>query len=108
MPENFSFLGVGSLKKQKNFRNLLNAFNLLDEEILKYSQLIILEKDQKEMISGHAVHEHNLEDRVSLLGFKSDPYPWFNGTSVFVLSSSWEDLEMLCRGNGMSFTNCIN
>ena len=86
----FRFLGVGSLKKQKNFRNLLNAFNLLDEEILRYSQLIILgEGPERDDLESY-IYEHNLEDRVSLLGYKSDPYPWFNSASVFVLSSSWE------------------
>ena len=86
----FKFLGVGSLKEQKNFSLLIEAFSKLEPEILADSQLIILGDGPLMQDLLSQVNNSQLSDQISLPGRVLNPYPWFQSANVFVLSSSWE------------------
>lgn len=86
----FKFLGVGSLKQQKNFSLLITAFSKLEQEILENSQLIILGDGPLRESLLSQVNNLQLSDQISFPGRVLNPYPWFQSADVFVLSSSWE------------------
>ena len=83
-------LSVGSFKEQKNFKLLIESFNLLLSEIK--STLIILGDGELRSDLEQQIFDLGLEARVSLPGFTEDPSPWFLSADVFVLSSNWEGL----------------
>ncbi|MDA7562981.1 glycosyltransferase [Gammaproteobacteria bacterium] len=83
-------LGVGSLIKQKNFSNLIQAFFLMPKSIREDSQLIVLGEGIERKALEKLIKDLSLESQISLPGFVIDPKPWFLSADLFVLSSSWE------------------
>ena len=102
-------LAMGRLTKQKNFSQLINAFNI----VRKKSSCHL-------MILGEGECRHNLEKLVKNLGLSEDillpgfvrnPYPYLTQASVFVLSSLWESfsvvlVEALALGVPVISTKC--
>ena len=107
----YKLLAVGTLKQQKGFDILINAFNLFPEEIKKDCQLIILgEGPERKNLEGQ-IDKLNLKNFISLPGFQIDPYPWFFSADLFVLSSRWEGfgnviVEALEAGVTVVSTDC--
>lgn len=83
-------LSVGSLKEQKNFHNLINAFDLLPNEIKTDAVLIILGEGELRNELESLIKLKNLDKNIFLLGYQVNPSPWFDSATLFVLPSSWE------------------
>jgi len=83
-------LAVGSLKRQKNFLNLVEAFSRLPDDKKSNSQVTILGEGNERQKIQEMISNLNLQDQIILRGFKLDPRPWFDSANLFVLSSSWE------------------
>lgn len=83
-------LAVGSLKKQKNFPNLIKAFSKLPNAKKSISQLTILGDGIEKTEIQKLILDLNLQDQIILRGFQLDPRPWFDSADLFILSSSWE------------------
>lgn len=83
-------LSAGSLKEQKNFKMLIETFNLLllDDN----ATLIILGDGELRIELEQQINDLGLQNRIFLPGFVDDPSPWFLSADVFVLSSNWEGL----------------
>jgi glycosyltransferase involved in cell wall biosynthesis len=81
-------LSVGNLKPQKDHESLLRAFAQLPSSIRP--KLIILGDGPLRERLGALIVELGLAGRVEILGFVSDPFPWFRSADLFVLSSRWE------------------
>ncbi|MGL5981964.1 MAG: glycosyltransferase, partial [Cetobacterium sp.] len=103
-------LSIGRLEEtQKDFTTLIKAYKKISEKI-----------DEKLYIIGDGRHRNDLEKlirsldlekRVILLGFKSNPYPWIRGASFFVHSSKFEGLptvliEASILGKAIISTDC--
>lgn len=102
-------LSVGSLKEQKNFDVLINAFSE-----------VILEMDARLVIAGDGclrdslqdlIYDLNLGSHVSLVGHVDDIYNLYKSSDLFVLSSAWEGfgnvlVEALSYGLPVVSTNC--
>lgn len=86
----YKILSVGSLKEQKNFHNLILAYNELPNKIKDQSMLMILGEGDLRKELEQLIINHNLENNIFLAGFKVDPSPWYDTADLFVLSSSWE------------------
>jgi glycosyltransferase involved in cell wall biosynthesis len=102
-------IGMGRLTEQKNFPLLINAFLKLLSKI--EARLIILGEGEERDALEYLVRELNLEDKVALPGFVSNPFRYLKQASVFVLSSNWEGLptvliEALACGVQVVSTNC--
>ena len=106
---NYNILSVGNLKKQKDHKNLIEAFALLPEK-MKIKLIILgegpLRKDLLDLIS-----KLNLNEKIKLQGFVLDPLPWFETADLFVLSSLWEGfgnviVEALESGLPIVSTDC--
>ncbi len=83
------YISSGRLTFQKGFDQLLKWFSTLDDET---STLVILGdgKDKAKLIQQ--LNDLYLQNRVKLIGFCSNPWQWYAGADVFLLSSRWEGL----------------
>ena len=102
-------LTVGNLKEQKNHELLLQAFSMLLKH--RNANLLILGEGHLRSKLERQVAELGIENRVSMPGFRADPYPYYNEASLFVLSSDWEGLptvliEALASGTPIVSTDC--
>lgn len=102
-------LGVGKLEAQKNFPNLIHAFDRVRK--VKPAKLAILgwgpDREQLEAL----IKDLGLEADAALLGYVNNPYPYMARAKVFVLSSAWEGLptvliEAMATGTPVVSTNC--
>lgn len=102
-------IGVGALRRQKGFDNLIAAFATVRRE--RPCRLIILgEGNARETLEAQ-VRELGLLEDVRLPGFVPNPYPYIKHANVFVLSSWWEGspnvlTEALALGVSVISTDC--
>lgn len=87
-------LGVGRLEPQKGFDLLIDAFAALAASggPLARAQLWIAGEGAERGALAARATQRGLADRVHLVGFLPDPYPWMRHADLFVLSSRWEGL----------------
>jgi glycosyltransferase involved in cell wall biosynthesis len=93
-------VAAGRLVEEKGFDTLIEAVALLDDASVC---LTILGEGKCHQDLENLIEKHGLEDRVQLMGFQSNPYPFFANASAFVLSSRYESfpnvvLEALACG----------
>lgn len=87
--EDFSFVAVGRLCHQKRYDRMLKAAKILCDRGCNFSLNILgvgeLENDIKDLAC-----KLDLENRIHLLGFRRNPYPYIKNADVFLLSSDAE------------------
>jgi glycosyltransferase involved in cell wall biosynthesis len=102
-------LGVGGLRRQKDFKTLLQAFAAVRRQLA--CRLIILgegrQRDRLEAL-GRAL---GIRNDLSLPGFQPNPYAYMAAADLFVLSSRWEGfgaviVEALALGLPVVSTDC--
>ncbi|MFH5834127.1 glycosyltransferase [Halalkalibaculum sp. DA384] len=102
-------IGIGSLKKQKDFPSLIQSFGKVQKEI--GAELLILGEGDERPRLERMIQERNLEDSVHLPGFVEEPLQYLKSADLFVLSSAWEGfgnviVEALACGVPVVSTNC--
>ena len=85
------FITVGRIEKQKNIIGLIKAFSLVKNKIKE--DLIILGNGSQETEIIELIKKLNCENRVRLLGFKSNPYKFIHSANFFVLNSIYEGMS---------------
>ena len=83
-------IGAGRLSKQKNFELLIKAMAEVVKDV-PCDLVIIGEGAERERLKA-LVSKLNLVDHVHLIGHRSNPYKYFNGSDLFVLSSKYEGM----------------
>ena len=101
---------VGRLTNQKDFVNLINAFELIVHSSNSVRLVIIGDGEQKNILKS-LVRNLNLESKVEFLGFQSNPYKFMKASNLFVMSSKWEGpghvlIEALGLGCPVITTDC--
>ena len=102
-------LSIGRLAKIKDHSTLVKAFHRLLKTMP--ARLIILGEGSRRKPLARLVHALNIEDKVSLPGWKENPFAFLAQASLFVLSSRWEGLsnvlvEALACGCPCVSTDC--
>jgi len=102
-------LSVGRLTHQKDFVTLIRAFNIVQQKA-KVKLVILGEGEQRKLLEKLII-SLNLQNKVSLVGYVENPYPYFKNSDIFVLSSLYEGLptvliEALAFGLPIVSTNC--
>lgn len=87
-----TFLAVGRLTQQKNFKHLINACGKLQNDGVKFHLDILGEGPEKEALDRQ-IKELNLIDSVKLRGYKENPYPWMKNADAIVCSSKYEGIS---------------
>jgi glycosyltransferase involved in cell wall biosynthesis len=102
-------LSVGSLKAEKDYELLLNAFSRLARRI--EARLIILgEGEQRGELEAQA-RRLGIFDRVVMPGFRPDPWPFYASAHLLTLSSTTEGfgnvlVEAMAVGTPVVSTDC--
>lgn len=84
-------VSVGRLATQKKFELSIESARLLDQKGLDFKWYIIGEGKERLMLEG-LISQYNLADKVFLLGFKNNPYPYINACDIYVQTSRFEGL----------------
>lgn len=103
-------VSIGRFENQKGYDRLLPIIKHLVDEGYDLSLTILGDGSQRKGLETY-VKEKGLSDRVSLLGFQSNPYPWLAGADLFVCSSRSEGYstvvtEALILGLPVITTDC--
>lgn len=103
-------IGIGSLDSRKAHDRMLRITKCLKEENINY-ELWILGKGEKGNELKEFIHENNLDDRVKLLGYQDNPYPYLQAADIYVCSSYAEGYntaitEALILGKAVVSTEC--
>jgi len=102
-------LGIGGLRKAKDFPTLLRAFARVNRQ--RPARLMILGKGHLYQSLIDLAQELGVSDRVALPGFADNPYAYLSRANLFVLSSRWEGspnvlTEALALGTPVVATDC--
>lgn len=101
-----NLITVGRLQPQKNYHLLLDTIARVPDVRLFILGQGILEKELKEKVENL-----NLQDRVTFLGYDSNPFKYLKKADLFILGSNHEGfpnvlLESMCCGLPILTTNC--
>jgi glycosyltransferase involved in cell wall biosynthesis len=105
----YRILSVGTLKIEKNYKSLIQAFSKIAKNY--NAKLVILGNGSQRYELERLILKLGLQDKVLLPGFVLDTGPWYNGADLFVLSSLWEGfgnvvVEALEYGVPVVSTDC--
>ena len=83
---------IGRLIYQKGQWHLIRAFKEVCKQIPE-AKLIILGRGELKKFLQEVIKVNNLETKVYLYGYKSNPYKYLNHSNVFVLPSLYEGMS---------------
>lgn len=92
----FTFVNVAKMRDQKRQDRLINAAAYLKEKGYQFELQLIGDGPNLEKITN-LVKELKLEDVVSILGLKTNPYPYIKNADYFVLSSFMEGYGIVIK-----------
>ncbi len=103
-------VAVGRLAEEKGFDRLINACSMLKQDGYRF-QLQILGEGPDRRSLEKMIRLNNLEDRVQLMGFQTNPYPYMQAADLIVCSSRYEGFstvvtEALILGKPVVTTPC--
>lgn len=116
LKSDYNVVSIGTLGPAKGFDILIRALPSVVKQIPNLKLHILGEeganKGYKQLLTD-LITSLNLENRVILHGFKSNPYPFLKDANLFVLSSIKEGfpnvvLEALSLGTLILATNCVS
>tara|TARA_B100000787_G_scaffold157356_1_gene134071 strand:+ start:196 stop:1278 length:1083 start_codon:yes stop_codon:yes gene_type:complete len=85
-----NIVSVGRLTDQKDHLTLLKAINLIKKNLKV--QFFIIGNGPTEIMIKNFIKKNKLQDKVKLLGYLSNPYPYINKSDIVVLTSRFEGL----------------
>lgn len=89
-----NIITVGRLENQKGFDRLINAIGRINSDKLNI-HLNILGEGSKYNELKDVIHLNKLENTVSLLGFKKNPFPWVLSSDIFICTSRAEGYSLV-------------
>ena len=108
---NLQFVTLGRLVPQKGYDRLVKCIKKIrDEGYDNFNIWILGEGEQREFLEEY-IEDNALEKYVTLLGFKSNPYPYIAASDAFICSSRSEGFstvatESLILGKPIFTVDC--
>ena len=98
-------------ESQKDLTTLIKAYALLASRMPTVPHLVVLGEGRDRDLLQELIRQQGLEQRVHLLGFTQNPYPWMKQARMMVHSSKFEGLptvliEGLMLGKFVVSTAC--
>lgn len=87
-------LAVGRFNVQKDYPNLLTAFNQLPRD-LNHAQLAIIGTGEEQAKIEALAAQLGLTGRIHFLGLQRNVHEWMSAADLFVLSSAWEGFGLV-------------
>ena len=108
-PSEFTICNVGRLANQKRQDRIIKVAEIFKTNNQQVNFIIVGEGPLHEKLDK-MIHEHGLENYVSILGFQKNPYPYIAKSDVFLLTSDSEGYplvicEALCLGKPIVATD---
>ena len=88
--KNLNILAVGRLTEQKDHLTILKSIKLLKSNF-KLKLIIIGEGCEKNLLLNF-INIHNLQNKIRLIGYKNNPYPYIKKSDIIILTSKYEGL----------------
>jgi len=88
--KNLNILAVGRLTEQKDHLTILKSIKFLESNI-KLKLIIIGEGYEKNLLLNF-IKMNNLQNKIRLVGYKSNPYPYIQKSDIIILTSKYEGL----------------
>ena len=85
-----TFCAVGRLTRQKNFKEIIEAVNLIPIKFHSKFKVIIIGKGEEYDKLNKLIKLYNLKN-VFLVGFKKNPFSYIKNSNYFISSSLWEE-----------------
>ncbi|MHC5353691.1 glycosyltransferase [Myroides sp. LJL115] len=114
----YNLLSIGSLSSVKGFDLLIEAVKNLEKKGINNYRLYIIGSNRETnedyyTLLVNLINSYKIMDRVFLLGYKKNPYPYLAKCDAFVLSSRKEGfpnvvLEALVLKKPCLVTNCVD
>lgn len=103
---------IARFTKQKGLEDIIRAFSIVAKEI-KDAHLLIIGQGKLRKILEKLIGQLDLNKKVSLVGFKDNPYKYLAKADLFVLASLWEGfglviVEAMACGLPIVSTDCIS
>lgn len=89
--DKLSLVSIGRLAKQKAFDLTIKAAKVLSDQEVDFKWYIIGEGTERKYLED-LISEYALEDKVLLLGFRDNPYPYIKACDIYVQTSAFEGL----------------
>ena len=86
-------ISIGRLTRQKGYDRLIAALASARNREIPYHLWILGEGGDRGKLE-RMILDNNMEDKVSLLGFQQNPYPWIAAADMFVCSSRAEGYSL--------------
>ena len=90
--DTLNIISLGRLAKQKGYDRLLRVCKKLLREGLKFNLYILGTGPERDKLERY-IEKNFLAERIKLLGFKENPYPYLKRADLFVCSSFTEGLS---------------
>ena len=108
--KNFTFIALGSLLPVKGYERLIRSSRIVADKGFDFNLIILGTGSQKKQLQK-LIFDLGLDNKIKLLGFISNPYPYMMKSDVFVMSSISEALptalcEAMILGKPTLVTNC--
>ncbi len=105
-----TIVSVGRLSVEKRFDRLIEVHKILLDDGFLNNLLIIGEGSERERLE-QLIKDSGVQETVTLLGFKSNPYPYIKKADILACSSDYEGFssfvaEGLILGKAIATTNC--
>ena len=84
------FCSIGRLTRQKNYLELLKAFNNFSKIYHDKVNLLIIGEGEERPILEEFIKKNNIRN-CYLLGFKKNPYKYLSRSDLYISSSLWEE-----------------
>jgi len=84
------FCSIGRLTRQKNYLELLKAFNNFSKIYQDKVNLLIIGEGEERSILEEFIKKNNIKN-CYLLGFKKNPYKYLSRSDLYISSSLWEE-----------------
>lgn len=104
-------VGIGRLRRQKNFALLIEAVSEINRGGPRRVRLAIFGEGPERQLLLRQIRKCGQEDHVSLMGWVPNPYRYLARADLFVLCSDWEGLpntliEAMACGVPVVSTDC--
>lgn len=105
-------LATGRLTRQKNFEYLIEEFKKFSEINDNFVLVILGDGEEKKKLEN-LINKYNLNKKVFLLGHVNNVYEYMKNSTIFVLSSLWEEVGFVIVEAALSnvfiiSSNCPN
>lgn len=87
--DNCNIVSVGRLTEAKGFDMAIDALKILKERKVPVHWWIVGDGELRESLEMQ-MRDNGVEQNLTFLGFKSNPYPYMNNADLIVQTSRWE------------------